>query len=402
MTYPSILPTIGKIQFFRRGIFMFKRFFVISVLVACFAWLLTISAQAADTIKIGSFLAVSGNASILGDPELKTLQMYIEEINAAGGVNGKKLELIHYDSAGKSKEANDFVKKLIKKDNVDIILGGTTSSETLAVIDVIEQEQIPFISFAGAIEIVEPVKKWVFKTPHSDKMAVAKIYEDMKKRGINKVAVITGNSGFDKSGLKQLHALAPSYNITIVADETYDNNDTDMTTQLTKIRGTDAQAIINFGLGKAPAIVAKNIKQLGIKLPLYESHGVATKDFLTLAGDAAEGIRLPAAALLVADKLPDSDPQKKIVTAYKTKYEAKYGPVSTFGGHAYDGLFIAIEAMKRANSTDKAKVRDEIEKTKGFIGTAGVFNMSPTDHMGLDISAFKMLEVKNGNWEIVN
>ncbi len=381
---------------------MFKRFFALSVLTACFAWLLTVSVQAADTIKIGSFLAVSGNASILGDPELKTLQMYIEEINAQGGVNGKKLELIHYDSAGKSKEANDFVKKLIKKDNVDIILGGTTSGETLAVIDVIEQEQIPFISFAGAIEIVEPVKKWVFKTPHSDKMAVAKIYEDMKKRGISKVAVITGNSGFDKSGLKQLHALAPSYNITIVADETYDNNDTDMTTQLTKIRSTDAQAIINFGLGKAPAIVAKNIKQLGIKLPLYESHGVATKDFLTLAGDAAEGIRLPAAALLVADKLPDSDPQKKIVTAYKTKYEAKYGPVSTFGGHAYDGLFIATEAMKRAKGTDKTKVRDEIENAKGFIGTAGVFNMSPTDHMGLDLSAFKMLEVKNGNWEIVN
>jgi len=381
---------------------MFRRVVVLSALFACFAWFLTVSAHAADTIKIGSFLAVSGNASILGDPELKTLQMYIEEINAAGGVNGKKLELIHYDSAGKTKEANDFVKKLIKKDNVDILLGGTTSGETLAVIDVVEQEQIPFISFAGAIEIVEPVKKWVFKTPHSDKMAVAKIYEDMKKRGISKVAVITGNSGFDKSGLKQLHALAPQYGITIVADETYDNNDTDMTTQLTKIRGTDAQAVINFGLGKAPAIVAKNIKQLGIKLPLYESHGVATKEFLNLAGDAAEGIRLPAAALLVAEKLPDSNPQKKVVTAYKAKYEAKYGPVSTFGGHAYDGLFIAVEAMKRAKGTDKAKVRDEIEKTKGFIGTAGVFNMSPTDHMGLDLSAFKMLEVKNGNWEIVN
>ncbi|MEZ0328925.1 MAG: ABC transporter substrate-binding protein [Dissulfuribacterales bacterium] len=380
---------------------MFKRFLTL-FLATCFAWFSTISAHAADTIKIGSFLALSGNASILGDPELKTLQMYIDEINAAGGVNGKKLELIYYDSAGKTKEANDFVKKLIKKDDVDIILGGTTSGETLAVIDVVEQEQVPFISFAGAIEIVEPVKKWVFKTPHSDKMAVAKIYEDMKKRGISKVALITGNSGFDKSGLKQLHALASQYGITIVADETYDNNDTDMTTQLTKIRGTDAQAIINFGLGKAPAIVAKNIKQLGIKLPLYESHGVATKEFLTLAGDAAEGIRLPAAALLVADKLPDSDPQKKVVTAYKTKYEAKYGPVSTFGGHAYDGLFIAVEAMKRAKGTDKAKVRDEIEKTKGFIGTAGIFNMSPTDHMGLDISAFKMLEIKNGNWEIVN
>jgi len=357
--------------------------------------------MAKDTVKIGSFLAVTGPASFLGDPELKTLQMYVDEINAKGGIDGKKIEFVHYDTKGKAKEAKNFVNRLIKKDKVDVIVGGTTSGNTLAVIDIVQKAQIPLISLAGSVKIIEPVKKWVFKTPHTDRMAAEKIFQDMKKRGITKVALITGNGVFDKSGRAQCFALAPKYGIEIVADEKYGNADTDMTTQLTKIRGTDAQAILNFGFGKAPAIVVKNVRQLGIKLPIYESHGVASKKFIELAGPAAEGVRLPAAALIVADQLPADDPQKKVLLAYKKKYEAKYGPVSTFGGHAYDALFIAVGAIERAKSTDPAKIRDEIEKTHGFVGTGGVFNMSPTDHLGLGLDAFKMIEVKDGNWKLL-
>jgi branched-chain amino acid transport system substrate-binding protein len=357
--------------------------------------------HAAEPIKLGSFLTVTGPASFLGDPELKTLQLYVEDLNAKGGVNGRKIELIHYDTGGNAKDAVNFVKRLIKNDNVDIIVGGTTSGDTLAVIPDVEKEGIPLISLAGAVEIIEPVKKWVFKTPHTDRMAAARIYEDLRKRSFTKVALITGDGGFDKSGREQLLKLAPQYGITLVADESYGNKDTDMTAQLTKIRSSDAQAIINFGLGQAPAIVTKNIKQLGITLPLYHSHGVASKTFIDLAGDAAEGVRLPAAALVVAEQLPDTDPQKPVLLAYKKQYEAKYGPVSTFGGHAYDGLMIAVAAIQRAGGPDKAKVRDEIEKTQGFIGTSGVFNMTPDDHMGLNLDAFKMVEIRNGSWKIV-
>ena len=162
-----------------------------------------------------------------------------------------------------------------------------------------------------------------------------------------------------------------------------------MTPQLTNIKGkAGVQAVINPGFGQGPAIVTRNYRQLGITLPLYQNHGVASKQFIELAGAAADGVRLPAAALLVADKLPDGDPQKPVVVGYKTDYKQKTGEtVSTFGGHAYDGLMILVEAMKRAGSADKAKVRDEIEKTKNFIGTSGIVNMSPTDHMGLDLSA---------------
>jgi branched-chain amino acid transport system substrate-binding protein len=188
----------------------------------------------------------------------------------------------------------------------------------------------------------------------------------------------------------------------IVADETYGAADTDMTAQLTKIKGSNAQAVLNAGFGQGPAIVTRNYKQIGITLPLYQSHGVASKEYIKLSGDAAEGVRLPAAALLVADLLAANDPQKPVVTAYRDAYETRYkSEVSTFGGHAYDGLMMAVGAIKAAGSTDPAKVRDALEATRGFMGTAGVVNMSATDHMGLDLTAFRMLEVKGGNWSLV-
>jgi branched-chain amino acid transport system substrate-binding protein len=159
--------------------------------------------------------------------------------------------------------------------------------------------------------------------------------------------------------------------------------------------------VLNAGFGQGPAIVTKNYKQLSIGAPLYQSHGVASKQYIQLAGGAAEGVRLPAAALLVAETLPDSDPQKKVVLGYKREYEARFkSDVSTFGGHAWDGLMLAVEALKKAGTPDKAKVRDALESVRGFMGTAGTFNMSPTDHVGLDVSGFRMLEIRKGDWTL--
>lgn len=356
---------------------------------------------AGDSIKIGSFLAVTGGASFLGDPELKTLQMYIEELNQKGGVLGKQIELIHYDTAGNPKKAVNFIKRLVKKDRVDLIIGGSTSGTTLAVAPLLSKFKIPMISLAGSIKIIEPTQKWLFKVPHTDRMAAAKVYQDMQKRGFTKVALISGSGGFDKSGRVQSLALAEKYAIKIVADESYGNKDMDMTAQLTKIRSSDAQVIFNFGFGKAPAIVTKNIKQLGISLPVYQSHGVASKKYIELAGDAANGVRLPAAAIVVADTLDQNDPQKQVAGAYKKTYEEKHGQVSSFGAHAYDALMIAVNAIKRAKSVDKEAVRNEIEKTKNYIGAGGIFNMTADDHMGLQLDSFKLLEIVDGNWQIV-
>jgi len=360
-------------------------------------------ALAQDPIKIGAFLSVTGPAAFLGDPEQKTLELYVQKLNAAGGVLGRKLQLVSYDSAGDAEKARTFAKRLIEQDKVDVIVGGSTTGETMAVVPLAEAAQVPFISLAGAVVIIEPVKKWVFKTPHTDRMACEKIFLDMQSRKFSKVALISGPGGFDKSMRGQCLGVAKKYGIDVVADETYGAGDTDMTAQLTKIKNTaGVQAVLNAGFGQGPAIVTKNYRQIGVPMPLYQSHGVASKEFIKLAGAAAEGVRLPAAALLVAESLPANDPQRPVVVNYQKEYESHFkSEVSTFGGHAYDGLMLAVEAMKKAGGPDKAKVRDALEQVRGYMGTAGVVNMSATDHMGLDLTAFRMLEVKGGNWTLV-
>ncbi len=376
-----------------------------AALAAAAATLSIIAAPAAaqEPIRIGAFLSVTGPAAFLGDPEQKTLELYIDRLNAAGGVLGRKLQLVAYDDGGDAEKARTFAKRLIEQDKVDFIVGGSTTGTTMAAVPLVEAAQIPFVSLAGAVVIVEPVKRWVFKTPHTDRMACEKIFVDMRARGIERIALISGPGGFDKSMRTECLQIAKKHGIQVVADETYGAGDTDMTAQLTKIKSTPGvQAVLNAGFGQGPAIVTKNFRQAALNVPLYQSHGVASKEFLKLAGDAAEGVRLPAAALLVAEGLPDADPQKKVVVGYKRDYEGKYkSEVSTFGGHAYDGLMLAVEALNRAGSTDKAKVRDALESIRGYMGTAGVVNMAPTDHMGLDLTAFRMLEVRKGDWVLV-
>ncbi|MBB1094146.1 ABC transporter substrate-binding protein [Rhodopseudomonas palustris] len=378
--------------------------FLTTCLAAAFGLGLAVQAKAAEPIKIGSVLSVTGPAAFLGDPELKTLQLYVEKINQEGGLLGRPVQLIHYDDGSDATKANSFGKRLIEDDKVDVLIGGTTTGSTMSMAPLVDRAGIPFISLAGGVVIVEPVKKWMFKTPHTDRMAAERVFGDMKKRNLTKVALLSETSGFGQSGKKESEAAAARLGITLVANETYGPKDTDMSPQLTNIRSTaGVQALFIFGLGQGPAIANKNAKMLGLSLPIYHAHGVASEEFIKLSDGAAEGIRLPAAALLVASKLPDTDPQKPIALGYAKAYTDRYKEeVSTFGGHAYDALMIMVSAIKRAGDTDKNKVRDAIEQTKDHIGADGKFNMSPTDHMGLDLSAFRILEVRNGDWVLVD
>jgi branched-chain amino acid transport system substrate-binding protein len=373
------------------------------LLAATAAIMFAATAAQAD-IKIGSVLSVTGPASFLGDPEKRTLEMYVNEINAAGGVNGQKLVAIIYDDGGDANKARTFATRLVEEDKVDVVIGGSATGPALAMRDVIEDAKTPFMALAGSAAIVVPVRPYVFKTPHTEPMSCGKIFEDLKKRNLTSIAMISGTDGWGKAMREECLKMAPGAGIKVLKDEIYGAADSDMTPQLTNIKNTaGVQAVINCGFGQGPAIVTRNYRQLGITAPLYQSHGVSSKSYINLAGPAADGVRLPAAALLVADKLPASDPLKKVAMEYKEKYEKATGqPVSTFGGHMRDGLFMVIEAMKRAKSADKAKVRDELEKTKGFMGTGGEVNMSAKDHLGLDLSSFRMLEIKNGDWTLVN
>jgi branched-chain amino acid transport system substrate-binding protein len=372
----------------------------IGLLTLCLALLAT-PLLAAEPLRIGALFSVTGPASFLGEPERNTLEMLVKEANAKGGIKGRKLELVVYDTQGDATKAVQLATKLIKNDKVAVIVGPSTTGETMAVIPVAEKEKVPLISCAAGIKITDPVKKYVFKTPANDHVAAEKIYNYMLAKKQKSVALLTVTDGFGSSGREQLKELARKKGITVVADETYGPKDTDMTAQLTKIKGSKADAIICWGTNPGPAIVTRNVKQLGIKIPLYQSHGVASKKYIELAGaENAEGVTLPAGKLAIFDKLAKNDPQKKLLTDYNTEYKKTFNvEASTFGGYAYDAFLMIGEALKKGAVTND-QIRDALEGTKKLVSVSGIFTMSPSDHNGLDLSAFEMVRIVKGDWEI--
>ena len=356
----------------------------------------------AESYKVGAIFAITGRASWLGEPERNTAMMIAEKINAAGGINGHLLELIIEDTVGDATKTVNAVNKLIEKDQVLAIIGPSRSGCTMAVVPIVEKAQVPLLSCAAIEAIVEPVaeRQWVFKTPQKDSHAVIRIYEHMQSKGISKIALMTGTTGFGAGGRAQLKKIAGEMGITIVADETYGPADTDMTPQLAKIKNTDAQALVNWSIVPGQSTVLKNMRQLDMTIAAYQSHGFGNIGYVKLAGAAADGTIFPAGRVLVAETLPEDHPQKKMLVAYKQTYERKFDePVSTFGGHAYDALWLVIDALKTVGP-DKVKIRDYIENTKGFVGTGGIFNFSPQDHNGLTKDAFEMLTVKDGKFAL--
>ncbi len=374
---------------------------VMILVIAAATLLFSAVSFAAAPIKIGALFAVTGPAAFLGEPERNSARMVIDEINKAGGVKGRKLELVAYDTAGDATKAVQLATKLIKDDKVVAIIGPSTTGETMAVIPVTEKEQIPLISCSAGSKITDPIKKWVFKTAQNDALAVGRIYEYLQKTKQTKVSILSVSDGFGASGREQLKSQAAKYGITIVSDDTYGPKDTDMTAQLTKIRGTHAQAIICWGTNPGPAVIAKNVRQLGIKTPLFMSHGVSSKKFIELAGEAAEGIKLPSGKVVVADVLPGSDKQKKPLMAFVMDYQKHYKAEGDhFGGHAWDAVMLLRNALENGADT-AAAIRDQLEKTRSFAGIGGSFNYSPQDHAGLGKDAFVLVEVKNKDWVIV-
>ena len=373
----------------------------IIVAIVALALMMGASVQAAEPIKVGAILAVTGPASFLGAPEAKTLEMLAEEVNAKGGVNGHKVELFIMDSGANPEKAVSFAKQLIEEKKVLAILGPSTSGETMKIKGIAEEGKTILLSCAAAEVIVNPVAKWVFKTPQKDSDAVLAILNQMKRMKISKIGVLSGNTGFGKAGKAQIEKLAPENGITIVASEVYDKTATDLTAEVTKLKAANAQALLNWSIVPAQSIVIKNARQIGFVGPIFQSHGFGNIKYVEAAGPAAEGVIFPAGRLLVADQLPDSNPQKPVLVKYKNDYEKKYKEeASTFGGHAYDAFMILVTAIQKSGSTDKEKVRDTIETMRGFIGTGGIFDFSAQDHNGLDIDAFELLTVKNGKFAI--
>ncbi len=376
--------------------------FVISLLMCAL-----IASPALATYKVGAVFSVTGRASFLGDPEKKTAEMVVAAINKAGGINGEKVELIVYDSEGDATKCNLHVKKLITQDKVLAVIGPSLSGTSMAVIPVAEKYKTPLISCAASYKIVHNEKTgkpypWVFKTAQTDTMAVEAIYTQLKAKGLKKIAIMSVTSGFGASGRGQLIKLAPKYGLEIVADEKYGPKDTDMTVQLTKIKGIAPQAIVNWSIGPTQVTVLRNWRDLGMaSIPFYQSHGFGNLKNIQLAAGAAEGVFCPLSPCTVADLLPANHPQKATTMQYLNDYKATYNePLSAFGGYAWDALYLLADAFKAVGS-DKAKIRNYLEQKTGFVGQSGVFNFSPNDHNGLTKEAFQMVVVKGDGWALV-
>jgi len=352
-----------------------------------------------DAIKIGAIFSVTGGGSNLGAPESKTAKILVDEINAKGGVNGKMLDLIVKDSESSPEKAISFAKQLIEEDKVFAIIGPSTSGETMKIKSICEEAKVIMLSCAAAEVIVNPVAKFVFKTPQKDSHVAMRIFDTMKKMGINNIGIISDNTGFGNAGKDQLEKIAPQKGVKIVISEVYDKKATDLTGVLTKLKARNVQAVVNWSIVPAQSIVAKNMKQINLNVPLFQSHGFGNIKYAKEAGKAGEGIIFPCGRLLVAEQLPDTNKQKALLVKYKKDYEAKFNEdVSTFGGHAYDAITILVEGLKKAGSADREKVRTAIENLKGFPGTAGVFNFSPQDHNGLGLDSLVILTVKDGKF----
>jgi len=358
-------------------------------------------AQAAEPYKIGAVFSITGPASFLGEPEKKTAEMIMEEVNKKGGINGHPVELVVYDDESDATKCNLAVKKLIKKDEVPVIIGPSTSGNSMAVVGVAEEAKIPLISCAASHKIVTPIesRNWIFKVAGSDSHVVEKLFDYMKKKSIEKIAVMSPSDGFGASGREEILRLAPLSGMTVVADERYGPQDTDLTAQLTKIRSAQPQAIINWSTGPTQILAVKNWRDLGMdSIPLYQSHGFGSRKNIQLAGPASEGVLLALARVNVGPLLPENDAQKKVIMEYTKAYEERYKePISSFGGHAWDSMQLALAALQSVGP-NAAKIRDFIENTRGFIGQHGIFNLSAQDHNGLSKDDLVMVVVKNGDW----
>jgi branched-chain amino acid transport system substrate-binding protein len=364
------------------------------------------TAGAQEPYRLGAIFSITGPGSSLGIPERDTALMIEAEVNARGGITGPDgrmhpLKLVIYDDASDETKAVLAAKKLIDEDRVTAIVGTTLSGTSLAILDTVQKAEVPLISCAAASRIVEPAaeRRWVFKTPQSDQLIIGVLVDHLKARGLKKVGWLNVDYAFGQLGWIEFEKAAAAAGLAVVANEKFGQKDVDMTAQLTRVKAAGPEAVVVWSIPPSASIVTRNYADLGLRMPLFQSHGVGNKKYIELAAGAANGVVFPAGKLLVAEQLADDDAQKPVLLAYAREFEAKYGPRNTFGGHAWDAVQLAVRALGRAGG-DRAGVRAAIESTRNFVGISGVFDFSPTDHNGLDRRAATMIQIVDGHWKI--
>ncbi len=375
-----------------------------SLLFAASLLLFSRLAFAEDPIRIGGLLETSGVLAAFGQPGLEGAELAIEQTNASGGVNGRKLVLENINTESDNTKSVSAAKRLIEQNDVAAIVGPMNSGSSFAIIDPVQQAHIAMISNGAARGIVLPPeqKQWIFLAPLTDVLVQATMLADMKKKGITRIALVNADSAFGTSGREQLERQAEQYGVKIVMQRTFGNTDKDITPQLTNVRTADAQAVVIWSSGPVTAIAVRNYRQLGIKLPLYLSHAGNDFNFVRLTGDASNGVLFPSSKLYVAANLPASDPQKAVIEKFVADYQAKYNKIpATFAGNGYDATMMIIAALRKAG-TDRAAVRGAIENLKDYVGVTAVYSYSPQDHFGAHANSAVMLAIKDGKFMLAD
>ena len=370
------------------------------------AVLMLAAGSALADINVGVVVSATGPAASLGIPEKNTIALMPQTIG------GQKVHYIVLDDGSDTTKAVSNTRKLITEDKVDIILGSTVTPNSLAMIDVVSEAKVPMISMAASAKIVEPMdakRKWVFKTPQNDIQMSLAIASHMKDHNVRSVGFIGFADAYGEGWFGEFSKAAALKGITVVANERFARNDSSVTAQVLKLQAAKPDAVLIAGSGTPAALPQITLKERGYTGLIYQTHGVANADFLRVGGKNVEGTFLPAGPVLVARQLPVGNPVRTSAIAYVTAYEARYGKdsVSTFGGHAWDaGLLMAAAvpaALKKAQPGTpefRAALRDALEATKNLAGAHGIFNMTPTDHLGLDQRARVMVKIENGAWKV--
>lgn len=359
-------------------------------------------------ITVGMTVSATGPAASLGIPEKNTVELMPKTIG------GRAVNYVVLDDASDTTTAVTNTRKLIAEHKVDVIIGSTTTPNSLAMIDVVAEAQVPMISMAASARIVEPVdakKRWVFKTPQNDIMMAVAVAQHMAEAGIKSVGFIGFADAYGEGWWQEFQKAAGIKQLNIVASERYNRTDTSVTGQVLKLISARPDAILIAGSGTPAALPQKTLKERGYNGRIYQTHGVANNDFLRVGGRDVEGTILPAGPMLVAAQLPADHPVRKSALEYVNAYEARFGKgsVSTFGGHAWDaGLLVqraATEALKKAQPGTPAfrtAMREALEGVRELPGAHGIFNMSAQDHAGLDQRGRVMVTIQNGTWKFLS
>ncbi len=355
-------------------------------------------------IRIGALMAASGPAAFLGASQKNAFEMLVEQINARGGMAGYKIKPFFYDTEGNGTMAAQQFRRLIDSDNVSVVIGPSTTGESLAIRSIANEMKVPLISMAGAEAVVVPPTPFVFKTPPTDRIVAEHLLDFMKAKGINSIGLLSSADGYGQAGASVVKEVAEKAGMKIVAAEEFGPRDTDMTPQVLKIRSSGADALLIWSVNPGPTIILKNAAAIGFNKPIYNSYGAASPQLIEQAGAAAENSFVSSMRLLAPESLRADDPMRAVVSKLAADYKAKYkADATTFIGHPADALALVEEAVKKTGSADREKLAAAMATGISFPGANGIFKFTADNHNGLDSSSesMVMLKVQNGKFVVV-